>query len=203
MHDCILARMYRMLLALSLATLVTFSVAQAPQSPRSAVLATVNQFVDSFNKGDLKTLLAACADQTSIIDEFPPHEWHGAGACAKWVSDFDVDAKKNGITDGFVTLSKPSHVDVTGDRAYVVIPATYSFRQNEKPVSEVGSIITLTLQKSSSDWRITGCHGRSIRGRLALRILRPFPVYTETFSAPLRQSSIWRQKGPTYGFRSS
>ena len=153
MHGCILCRMYRMLVALALAT---FSIAQAPQSPRTTVLATVNQFVDSFNKGDIKTLLAACADQTSIIDEFPPHEWHGTGACAKWVSDFDVDAKKNGITDGFVTLGKPSHVDITADRAYVVIPANYSFKQNGKPVSEVGSIITLTLQKNAADWRITG-----------------------------------------------
>jgi opacity protein-like surface antigen len=23
------------------------------------------------------TAAAACADQTSILDEFPPHEWHG------------------------------------------------------------------------------------------------------------------------------
>ncbi|MGA7684991.1 MAG: nuclear transport factor 2 family protein [Terriglobales bacterium] len=148
--------MFRTLVALSLVALVTVSAAQAPQSPRSAVLTTVNQFVDSFNKGDLKTLLAACADQTSIIDEFPPHEWHGTGACAKWVSDFDVDAKKNGITDGFVTLGKPSHVDITADRAYVVIPANYSFKQQGKQISETGSIITLTLQKSPADWRITG-----------------------------------------------
>lgn len=153
---CILRRMFRMLLALSLAAFASFSAAQAPQSPRTAVLATVNQFVDSFNKGDLKTLLAACAEQTSILDEFPPHEWHGTGACAKWVSDFDADAKKNGITDGVVTLSEASHVDVTADRAYVVIPANYSFKQNGKLVSEAGSIITLTLQKSAADWRITG-----------------------------------------------
>ncbi len=146
MHGGILSHMFRTLVALSLVALVTVSAAQAPQSPRSAVLTTVNQFVDSFNKGDLKTLLAACADQTSIIDEFPPHEWHGTGACAKWVSDFDVDAKKNGITDGFVTLGKPSHVDITADRAYVVIPANYSFKQQGKQISETGSIITLTLQ---------------------------------------------------------
>jgi ketosteroid isomerase-like protein len=156
MHGGILSHMFRMLVAVSLAALATFSAAQAPQSPRSAVLATVNQFVDSFNKGDIETLLAACADQTSILDEFPPHEWHGIGACAKWVSDFAADAKKNGITDGFVTLGKSSHVDITADRAYVVIPANYTFKQRGNPVSEVGSIITLTLQKSPADWRITG-----------------------------------------------
>jgi len=145
--------MHRMLVALFL---VVFSHAQTPGSAQTAVLVSVRQFVDGFNKGDTKTLLAACADQTSILDEFPPHEWHGTGACAKWVSDFDADAKKNGITDGVVTLSNPSHVDITADHAYVVIPANYAFKQKGRPVSEVGSIITLTLQKSQSGWRITG-----------------------------------------------
>jgi ketosteroid isomerase-like protein len=145
-----------MVLALSLAAFATFSTAQTPGSAQTAVLAAVNQFADGFNKGDTKMLLSACADQTSILDEFPPHEWHGTGACAKWVSDFDADAKKNGITDGVVTLSNPLHVDVTADRAYVVIPANYTFKQKGKAISEVGSIITLTLHKSPTGWRITG-----------------------------------------------
>lgn len=100
----VLKPMYKILLALSLTAFATFSTAQTPGSAQTAVLATVHQFVHGFNKGDTKVLLAACADQTSILDEFPPHEWHGTGACAKWVSDFDADAKKNGITDGVVTL---------------------------------------------------------------------------------------------------
>jgi hypothetical protein len=148
--------MKRRRIALFLATLATFSTAQTSGSAQTAVLASVHGFVDGFNKGDTKKLLAACADQTSILDEFPPHEWHGEGACAKWASDFDADAKKNGITDGAVTLGDPSHVDITSDRAYVVIPADYTFKQRGKPVSEIGSIITLTLKKGAAGWRITG-----------------------------------------------
>jgi hypothetical protein len=149
----IIRPMYKLLIALSL---VPFANAQTRGTTQTLVLATIHQFVDGFNKGDRKTLLAACADQTSILDEFPPHEWHGTGACAKWVDDFDSDAKKNGITDGIVTLSNPSHVDITAGRAYVVVPANYTFRQKGKPVSEIGSIITLTLQESKGGWRITG-----------------------------------------------
>ena len=145
--------MYRMLTALCWLGLATLATAQ---TPRAAVLARVNEFVDGFNKGDTKKLLAACADQTSILDEFPPHEWHGTGACAKWVADFETDAKKNGITDGVVTLSNASHVDITADRAYVVMPANYTFKQKGKTVNEAGSIITLTLQKSGTGWHITG-----------------------------------------------
>ena len=145
--------MPRILVALFLVALLH---AQNPASAQTAVLGTVHRFVDGFNQGDLKAIRTACADQTSILDEFPPHEWHGQGACARWVADFDADAKKNGITDGVVTLHNPSHVDITADRAYVVIPANYTFKQHGKPVSEVGSIITLTLLKTPTGWRITG-----------------------------------------------
>ena len=141
-----------------LITLVMAVLAAGPSfaSEATDVMATVHQFVDGFNKGDIKSALAACADQTAIIDDFAPHEWHGAGACAAWANDFDAVAKKNGITDGVVTLKKPRHVDITADRAYVVIPANYTFKQKGKSVSESGSIITLTLQKSEAGWRITG-----------------------------------------------
>ena len=152
---CILRPMYSTLVALSLAALATFSTAQTSGSAQTAVLATVNQFVDGFNKGDTKMALAACADQTSIIDDFPPHEWHGTGACAKWMSDFDADAKKNGDTDGMVKLLKLSHVDITGARAYLVIPANFNFKQKGKPVSELG-IMALALQKNPAGWEITG-----------------------------------------------
>jgi len=127
----------------------------AASSEDAAVMAPVHQFVDGFNKGDTKTALAACADQVSIIDEFPPHQWQGAGACSTWAQDYEADAKKNGVTDGVVTLGKPRHVDVTGDRAYVVVPANYSYKQNGKPMKETGSTFTLVLQKDAAGWRIT------------------------------------------------
>ena len=52
----------------------------------------------------------------------------------------DADAKKNGITNGIVTLGAPLHVDVTADRAYVVVPANYKFQQKGKSVQETGSL---------------------------------------------------------------
>lgn len=135
---------------------LTPAFAQTPASAGDAVMATVGQFLDGFNKGDAKAMLASGSDQMSILDEFPPHEWHGAGSFAKWLSDYDVDATRNGITDGFVTFGKPTHLDVTVDRAYVVIPADYAFKRKGKPESETGSIITITLGKGAEGWKITG-----------------------------------------------
>ena len=60
-----------------LVVLAAVIMAAAPNAlaQQKDVMAPVHQFVDGFNKGDTKSALAACADQTSIIDEFPPHEW--------------------------------------------------------------------------------------------------------------------------------
>ncbi len=121
---------------------------------KTAVTKTVQGFVDAFNKGDTKAAGAVCAEQTLIIDEFPPYAWDGAGACTKWMAAYDEDAKKNAITDGVVTLGKPRHVDVTGDRAYVVVPADYAFKQKGKPVKETASSLTIVLRKSAAGWRI-------------------------------------------------
>ena len=126
----------------------------AVASEETEVMAAVNQFMDGFNNGDIKMLRSACADEVSIIDEFPPYQWHGPGACAKWSSDYEVDAKKNRITDGHVTLITPSHIDVVEDRAYVVASADYAYKEKGKALKEVGSIFTVALQKDMDGWRI-------------------------------------------------
>jgi ketosteroid isomerase-like protein len=129
-------------------------VAPAAADDKTDVMAVVNQFIDGFNKGDVKSAVATCADEASIIDEFPPYEWHGAGACSKWAADFDADAKKNDITPGPVTLGKARHLTVAGDRAYVVLPAQYAYKQKGKDVTQKGSTLTVALQKGAAGWRI-------------------------------------------------
>ena len=125
-------------------------------SDNTDVMTTLQGLVDAFNKGDTKALIAGCTDEMCIIDEFSPYEWHGAGTCSKWLADYDADSKKNGITDGKVIIGKPRHVDVTGDRAYVVVPTDYTFRQNGKPMKEIASTWTFALQKIDGNWKITG-----------------------------------------------
>ena len=135
---------------------MVLSAGHAVASDSADVMAQLHRFVDGFNKGDVKAAVATCADQTSIIDEFPPHEWHGAGACGNWANDFDAYTRKSGITDSVVTLGKPRHVVVTGDRAYVVVPANYAYREKGKLTKETGSTLTVALQKGQPGWRITG-----------------------------------------------
>jgi ketosteroid isomerase-like protein len=135
---------------------VILTAGPAAASEKTDVMATVNQFIDGFNKGDVKSALAACAAPAFIIDEFPPYAWQGPTACSDWANDFDANSKKDKITDPVVVLGKAKHVDVTGDHAYVVLPAAYNFKQAGKAMAETGSTLTVALQKLEAGWRIAG-----------------------------------------------
>jgi ketosteroid isomerase-like protein len=150
------AQEQRMLHALLIVLTAVRLLSAAPASEdRADVVATIHQFGDAFNRGDGKAAMALCSEHAVIIDEFPPYLWSGTG-CAKWMDDYDANAKKNRITDGHVVLGAASHVDFTGNLAYVVMPIDYTFRMKGKPQREIGSLLTIVLEKSATGWQITG-----------------------------------------------
>jgi ketosteroid isomerase-like protein len=102
----------------------------------------------------VKSIAGSCADQSSVIDDFPPHEWHGAGACSKWFGDFQTFAKAAEIADPTIAIGKIWHIDVTGEVAYVVASATLAYQKKGNP-AKLRAIITAILQKGAVDWRIT------------------------------------------------
>jgi hypothetical protein len=60
-----------------------------------------------------------------------------------------------GITNYRLGLGEPRRVDVTGDYAYVVVPATLSHNRQGKSVNQTGAIFTAALRKVDKDWRLT------------------------------------------------
>ena len=134
-------------------TLSAMMAEQATASDRTDAMAAVHRFVDGFNKGDLKAAIAACADEASVIDDFPPHEWQGAG-CEMWADGYTAVAKSELITDAKIVLGKPRHVDVTDDRAYIVVPVTLVLKHKGKP-GKLPSLFTAALRKNADGWRIT------------------------------------------------
>ena len=122
----------------------------------AAVMKPVHEFVASFNKGDATTTDAGCSHVTSIIDDFPPHEWHGAEACQSWMRSYRLYTRANGLADMIITLGSPRHVDVAADRAYVVVPANYTIKIHGRLVNKTNSIVTFALEKSGTVWHISG-----------------------------------------------
>jgi ketosteroid isomerase-like protein len=148
--------MHRIIATLIAVAVITGSACASDKisnSDKIDIMRPVMEFVDSFNRGDVKT---ACASQSTIIDEFPPYLWQGTTACADWSNDFDAFRGKNNIVDQKITLGLGQHVDVMGDRAYLVVAAHLTFKQNGKRVSENDPILTVSLQKIADKWRIVG-----------------------------------------------
>jgi ketosteroid isomerase-like protein len=118
-------------------------------------MAAVRQYVDYFNQGDVKAMAATCAVPASILDGLPPHVWQGPTACEDWHRDVMAAGEREGATGYIVTLGEPWHVDITGDCAYVVVPATMAFTVHGKQATQSGSIFTVALRQLAAGWRIT------------------------------------------------
>ena len=83
---------------------------------------------DAFNKGDAKGMAATFAVPGSILDGMAPHLWQGPTTAQDWYRDVLIEGKQHGASDYFVTMGEPLHNNVTGDSAYVVVPATMTFK---------------------------------------------------------------------------
>jgi ketosteroid isomerase-like protein len=141
--------------ALAIVFTLTINPRSASASEQSDVTAAVHRYFDNLEKDKLETALAMCDSHVSILDEFPPHEWHGATACADWWKGLNAYDDKEGITDGEAQLGTPWTVDISGDRAYFVAPSTYTYKQHGKPVKESQAVFTVALKKTQAGWRIT------------------------------------------------
>jgi ketosteroid isomerase-like protein len=132
-------------------------VAASAQTLDAQLMAPIQKFIDSFNKGDTAGAAAthaASADLT-ITDEVPPYLWRGSQALQTWSADLDGDAKKRGITDPRVTISAATRVESNGDHAYVVVPAVYTFKEGGVAMREAAQM-TFVLRKGQGGWLIHG-----------------------------------------------
>jgi ketosteroid isomerase-like protein len=118
-------------------------------------MAAVRAYVDAFNKGDAKAMAAACANPVQILDGMPPHVWQGPAAAEDWYADALAEGEHLGFTDYRIGLGEPKHVDVTGDHAYAVVPATFDYNRQGRPVNQTDAVFTVALRKVDGDWRLT------------------------------------------------
>jgi ketosteroid isomerase-like protein len=125
----------------------------AETSPNGPMLA-VRKYIDAFNKGDAAGMAAVFAVPASILDGMAPHVWQGPTATQDWYRDVLVEGKQHGASDYVVTTGEPLHNNVTGDSAYVVLPATMTFKVGGKQVTQSGAVFTVALRKVTEGWRI-------------------------------------------------
>jgi ketosteroid isomerase-like protein len=117
-------------------------------------MAAVRQYIDGFNRSDAKAMAAAFAVPGSILDGMASHVWHGPTAAEDWYRDVLIEGEQHGASDYVVTLGEPLHNDITGDSAYVVVPATMTFKVHGKMVTQTGAVFTVALRRFAQGWRI-------------------------------------------------
>ena len=87
------------------------------------------------------------------------------------------------------TLSEPRHVDVTGDYAYAVVPATMTFDLTGKQITQTGSVFTVALRKVGGEWRLTASSARNSCGIRLFLLIRTGPGARRSRSAENDHSS--------------
>ena len=117
-------------------------------------MAAVQQYINAFNRGDGEAMGATFAVPGSILDGMAPHVWQGPTASQDWYRDVLLEGEQHGASGYFVTLGEPLHNNVTGDSAYVVVPATMTFKVHGQQVIQTGAIFTVALRKLADGWRI-------------------------------------------------
>lgn len=118
-------------------------------------VAVVRRYIDAFNRGEPAAMASAFADQAFILDGMPPHVWSGPTATLDWRQDVLAEAERHGASDYAVIVGEPMHDAVTGDSAYVVLPASMSFKVHGQQVTQSGATFTVALRRLSGGWRIT------------------------------------------------
>ncbi len=118
-------------------------------------MAAVLRYVEAFNNADATAMAAACADPMQILDGMSPHVWHGPTAAEDWWNDVLAEGEHLGASGYRIALGEPHHVDVAGESAYVVAPATMTFDLRGQQVTQRGSVYTVALRKVGADWRLT------------------------------------------------
>jgi hypothetical protein len=144
-------------LTLGVVVCLLMGAAVGAQTPDAQVIAPIQKFIDSFNKGDMAAAAATHAAEADlvIIDEVSPYLWRGPRAFQTWSTALADDAKKQGNTDEKVTISAPTRTETTGDQAYVVVPAVYTFKQRGVAMREAAQM-TFALRKGPAGWLIHG-----------------------------------------------
>ena len=117
-------------------------------------LMTVQSYAEAFNCGDAVAMAALFAVPGHILDGMAPHVWSGPSATIDWCRDALAEAEHLGISDFQMTLGTPLHDDVTGDAAYIVAPATLTFRVRGQPVTQSGALFTVALRREQGEWLI-------------------------------------------------
>jgi hypothetical protein len=128
--------------------------AAGANAANSAVEAPIRTMIAAFNKGNVALAKSTHVAAPMILDEpTAPFAWSGPRAFDEWLAALGKSEAKAGKTGGKVALGPFTRESVMSDRAYVVVPSTYTFQQEKRTMRETGTM-TFALVKQAAGWKI-------------------------------------------------
>ena len=119
-----------------------------------AVMATVSRMTDAVNRGDMPIAFAAFTASPTIVEDIAPYRWQGPGTPQAWIAGMGANAEAHGITTINMRLAPAMRIDVTGDRAYVIVSGLLSFKLKDGHSEHANGLLTVLLQRTGGDWKI-------------------------------------------------
>ena len=136
------------------ASALLLALAPTAQATDTGVETTISQFSAALHAGDSKTAKNFLTARTVILDDVAPYYWGGANAFESWQDDLAKASTARGMTEEDAVLGAPTRVEVAGDHAYAILPATHIFTMKGRKMHEVAQL-TFILVKNADAWKIT------------------------------------------------
>jgi hypothetical protein len=122
--------------------------------PTKDMLALPDAVARSMATGDDDGLEHAfAAEGIVIIENFPPFLFTGLDAFERWRDGFRAHAARNGLSDLEHRFGEPQDFARDGERAYFVLPTTWTGLTHGRPFSEDGGW-AFVLDQSTGAWKI-------------------------------------------------
>ncbi len=137
-----------------LAGALLLAFAPGAKAAGTDVETTITQFSAALHAGDSQAARNFLTARTVILDDVAPYYWSGAKAFESWQADLAKASAARGMREEDAALGAPTRVEVTGDRAYAILPATHTFKMKGRVMREVAQL-TFILAKDPAGWKIT------------------------------------------------
>jgi hypothetical protein len=112
----------------------------------------VARFMETLDDADRE---GAFARDVVIVENFPPHVFSGPEAVRRWADGFRAHVR--GATGLRHAFGAPIDASVSGDRAYLSIPTTWTFEAGGERFTETGGWAFVMVRRGGT-W-LVGAYG--------------------------------------------
>lgn len=136
---------------------VTMATGASPSFADNAANTEVEQFIQrhvaALNNKDVAVMETDWTANGTVVDAFPPFEWHGQAPEKQWWNDLQGMLKSAGFTSADAEINGWQRTFVAGDHAYAVANATVWIAGPTVNLKADGTW-TFVLHRQNGAWRL-------------------------------------------------